>query len=138
MYHLEKIVRELSGNSDFALPYWGYISLNDTELPEEALLIAPEEFRKQKIKACLYFNGIKFCSQSADELNSLYESSRYTPLQEGAPIDATFAKTRLLDPMEGLRRTKDYQSFNSGLDDGPHGSDAQLHRWRSWHSRVTF
>jgi len=60
-WHLEKIVRELSGKADFALPYWNYGSLVESDN------IMDVHFRTAS--------------------NPLYEAARYSRLNNGEPID---------------------------------------------------
>lgn len=58
IWHFEKIIRELSGKKDFALPYWDYT--------ETQYRVMPEIFRNPK--------------------DSLYESARLASLNAGEPI----------------------------------------------------
>ena len=104
VYHFEKIVRELSDDPNFTLPYWGYISLSDTELPDQTLLTMPAEFRIP-----------------ADSSNSLYESARDRSITKGAPLSEEFSQENLLDAVEGLSRQKVYADFNRQIDQRPHG-----------------
>ena len=105
IYHFEKIVRDLSGNPDFSLPYWGYIGLFDNELPDQKLLTMPVELREP----------------SNTSENSLYETARLSSLQAGQPIEEGFANQYLLDAVEGLRRQNVYIDFDSEIDQAPHG-----------------
>lgn len=66
IWHFEKIVRALSGKTDFALPYWDYCDPNYRVMP--ALL--------------------------RDPADSLFESARLGSLNAGEPID-TFMNARL-------------------------------------------
>ncbi|MDJ0597873.1 MAG: tyrosinase family protein [Crocosphaera sp.] len=104
VHHFEKIVRKLANDPEFSLPYWGYISLFDTELPDKTLLTMPTEFRSP-----------------ADVSNALYESARDKSLTAGEPFTETFSQENLLDPVEGLRRQKVYADFNEQIDVRPHG-----------------
>ena len=101
IYHFEKIVRDLSGDDNFALPYWGYISLFDDALPDAELLTMPVELR--------------------DSGSSLYEAARLASLQAGEPINETLAQQFLLDAVEGLRRQSVYLDFDRQIDGAPHG-----------------
>ncbi len=62
IWYYEKIVRELSGKEDFALPYWEYTNAN--------YRVMPEAFR--------------------DETSSLYTASRLDSLNEGFPITEAY------------------------------------------------
>ncbi len=104
VYHFEKIVRELSENPNFTLPYWDYISLSDTELPNEARRTMPTEF-----------------FVPADPSNSLYESARDSSLTAGEPLGEVFVRESLLEPVTGLNNEEQYESFNSTLDSTIHG-----------------
>lgn len=101
IYHFEKIVRDLSGNPHFALPYWGYISLFDDALPDAELLTMPVELR--------------------DSESSLYEAARLASLQAGEPINDRLAQQFLLDAVEGLRRQSVYLDFDRQINGAPHG-----------------
>ena len=106
IYHFEKIVRDLSGDPNFSLPYWGYIGLFDNELPDQELLTMPVELR-----------------EPADTSeNSLYEAARFSSLLAGEPIDEEFGNRFLLDAVEGLRRQNFYIDFDSEIDAAPHGA----------------
>jgi hypothetical protein len=58
IWHFEKIIREISGKKDFALPYWDYTNTK--------YRVMPEIFRNPK--------------------DSLYESARLASLNNGEPI----------------------------------------------------
>ncbi|NEN89113.1 MAG: tyrosinase family protein [Okeania sp. SIO3H1] len=62
----EEIVRKLSDDKNFSLPYWDYISLFDIKLPDKKRLTMPEEF----------YNQPDECNPSFNNCNSLYESGR--------------------------------------------------------------
>ena len=104
VYHFEKIVRKLSGDPNFSLPYWDYISLFDKELPDKNRLTMPAEFRLP-----------------GDSSNSLYESAREKGLTAGKPLDKEFSQKNLLNSMETLRDDKVYADFNKHLNSEPHG-----------------
>jgi len=107
VYHLEKIVRELSGDSDFALPYWDYISMKDTELPNETRRTMPVEFTQPLT--------------SSDEENSLYEASRDNSLMQGVAIRSNWTQGNLLKAVQDLSNTSTYSDYNSIMDWRPHG-----------------
>lgn len=96
-WHLEKIVRELSGKSDFALPYWNYGSevLSDNQLP----------------------------AQFVDKNSSLYVSARLSFLNNGKPIaDTTLADIK--EELGRLEKTKGFarkEGFSHQLEIAPHG-----------------
>ncbi|GGA34946.1 tyrosinase family protein [Okeania sp. KiyG1] len=104
VYHFEKIVRKLSNNPDFNLPYWNYISLFDTQIPDKSRLTMPKQFYTP-----------------ADDSNSLYESGRDPGLNNGGSLDHDFAKKNLLDAVEGLKKGTVYEDFNTTIDIRPHG-----------------
>ena len=93
-YHLEDIIRELSGMDDFALPYWGYTNDNIEDK------IMPEIFR--------------------DSTSNLFESARWTSLNKGEPIDEKTMGTAL--DLTTLMQYTDYQLFNQNTDAAPHGA----------------
>ena len=93
-YHLEDIIRELSGMDDFALPYWGYTNDNIEDK------IMPEIFR--------------------DSTSNLFESARWTSLNKGEPIDEKTMGTAL--DLTTLMQYTDYQLFNQNADAAPHGA----------------
>ena len=93
IYHLEEIIRELSGMDEFALPYWGYTNadLNDK--------IMPEIFR--------------------DSTSNLFEPARWAELNKGLPINPETAGSAL--DLTVLMQYTDYKLFNSNADAAPHG-----------------
>lgn len=107
-YHLEKVVRSLSGNHNFALPYWGYVDLDTTDLSSlSGKLTLPTQFQ--------------FWNQS-----SLLESARYTNLNFGLPIESNFAQQNLVEAVEALDNPISFEDFNSTIDPAPHGA---MHRY---------
>jgi hypothetical protein len=95
IWHFEKIVRNLSGKEDFALPYWGYTNYNNADK------IMPAEWRNTN--------------------SSLYEHARVESLNAGKPIFG--AARRAIDgSYPKLMEITDYQTFNSNLDRGIHGT----------------
>ncbi|MGB8192435.1 MAG: tyrosinase family protein [Chitinophagaceae bacterium] len=93
-YHLEKIVRKLSGNPEFALPYWGYC---DTVNVQQNRTM-PALFRSNT--------------------SSLYASSRFDSLNNGQPVSGTYTKYLSLTK---LFQNRDYFLFDQYLDFAPHG-----------------
>ncbi|MCC9016355.1 MULTISPECIES: tyrosinase family protein [Flavobacterium] len=97
IWYLEKIVRELSGKADFALPYWNYGS------KEESQNIMAEPFREPS--------------------GSLYTAARYTILNNGKPIlPEQLASIR--NSIEELRKNPSFAGeagFSSSLEGQPHG-----------------
>jgi len=93
IWHFEKIVRKLSGKKDFALPYWGYTNLNDSDK------MMPVMFRDSK--------------------SALYESCRYDSLNNGYPISGEIE--RALD-MTKLMSYTDYYTFCMNINAAPHGA----------------
>ncbi|MEG4086350.1 tyrosinase family protein [Microcoleus sp. POL10_C6] len=106
LYHFENIVRALSGDKNFALPYWRYVSLGSTDKnPGDIFLTMPEAFRLP-----------------ADDSNSLFEDGRFSKLLNGEKIEAGFAGKHLYNEVEGLIRTPDFKEFNNIIKDELHGS----------------
>ena len=93
-YHLEEIIRELSGMDDFALPYWGYTNDNIEDK------IMPEIFR--------------------DSTSNLFESARWASLNKGEVINEETMGTAL--DLTVLMQYTDYQLFNANADAAPHGA----------------
>ena len=93
IYHLEEIIRELSGMDEFAIPYWAY---TNKDLADKVL---PEIFR--------------------DSTSNLFEPARWARLNQGFPINPETAGSAL-DLTLNMQYT-DYQLFNSNTDAAPHG-----------------
>lgn len=93
-WHLEKIVRKLSGNADFALPYWGYC--DTVNVAQNRTM--PPAFRQDG--------------------NSLYAASRFDSLNNGQPVSGTYTKYLSLTK---LFQNRDYFLFDQHLDFAPHG-----------------
>jgi len=96
-WHLEKIVRELSGKNDFALPYWNYGSekIDDNIMPE----------------------------QMRDKSSSLYEAARYSVLNNGEPIQPKRVEQIQL-ALNELRTNPSFTGdagFSKKLEGSPHG-----------------
>lgn len=99
IWHLEKIVRKLSGKADFALPYWGYTNYDKRDK------IMPKQWR--------------------DVNSSLYEEARFDSLNNGHPISG--GTLRVIDgTYPKLMQITDYQTFNSYFDQNIHG---QMHNY---------
>jgi hypothetical protein len=94
IYYLEEIVRDQSGKTDFALPYWDYCN--------PAYRVMPEIFRVP-----------------ADSSNSLYVAERCTVLNQGMPIEASMDPS--LD-LTTLMQITVPELFNSNIDNAPHGA----------------
>lgn len=93
IWHFEKIVREISGKKDFALPYWGYTNAGSNE---KALQ-----------------------SSFTDPSSALYESCRYDSLNKGYPIEGEVLRSFDLTK---LMSYTSYELFGSNIDRAPHGS----------------
>ncbi|SNR91870.1 tyrosinase family protein [Flavobacterium sp. ov086] len=97
IWYLEKIVRDLSGKQDFAIPYWNYGSKEvvDNILPKEA----------------------------RDKSGSLYAPARYSVLNNGKPIpDKDLTQIQLA--LEELRTNPSFTGlagFSKNLEGAPHG-----------------
>lgn len=96
-WHFEKIVRELSGKKDFALPYWNYGSnvVADNILPE----------------------------QLRNEQGSLYEAARYSILNTGKSIDTKNLDNirKSLKAYETNEMFAGKGGFSGEIEDGLHG-----------------
>ncbi len=95
IWHFEKIVRKLSGKKDFALPYWGYTNYNESDK------VMPKQWR--------------------DSTSSLFEEARVKSLNIGEPIFGD-ARRAIDGGFPKLMEITDYQTFNSTLDRGIHGT----------------
>lgn len=93
IWHFEKLVRNLSGKKDFALPYWGYTNSD----PGDKRM--PTAFRTQG--------------------SALYESCRFDSLNQGYPISGEIE--RALD-MTKLISYTDYNTFCMNINAAPHGA----------------
>ncbi len=104
VYHFENVVRVLSGNKNFAMPYWGYVSLDLSKKydPSDIKLTMPEAFREPG--------------------NSLYEEARFSKLLKGEKIEENFAKKNLYKRVNDLRQKSDFRDFNNYINDYPHGA----------------
>lgn len=95
IYYFEKIIRKLSGHSDFALPYWGYTdTVNVTKNR-----IMPELFRNTS--------------------SNLYTVERLDSLNRGLPIMG--ATVRQLE-LTQLFQNNTYALFNENINSPPHGA----------------
>ena len=94
IWYLEKIVRKLSGKADFALPYWEYVDAKYRVMPD------------------LY-------QQTG---SSIYTAERIKLLNQGQPIDLSYANSFLVDAMNANNDSKTYRLFNSGINAAPHGA----------------
>ena len=94
-YHFEKIVRKVSGYSDFALPYWGYTNVEDS-LKNRTM---PERYR--------------------DKASALYQAARLDSLLNGIPISGN--ATRKLS-LTKLNENHSYALYNKNIDRAPHGA----------------
>ncbi|WP_409416020.1 tyrosinase family protein [Flavobacterium sp. PS2] len=97
IWYLEKIVRELSGKADFALPYWNYGSTQTVDN------ILAEEVR--------------------DPSTSLYAKARYTILNNGKPILPNQLKDIQLALAE-LQKNPSFSGtggFSKNMERAPHG-----------------
>lgn len=95
IWHIEKIIRKVSGYNDFALPYWGYCNKEDS-LKNRTM---PSLFR--------------------DSSSSVFEQSRFDSLNMGNPIDGPGTRALALNQ---LFDNKLYYTFNSNIDQAPHGA----------------
>ncbi len=95
IYHLEKIVRKLSGYNEFALPYWAYTNTEDSIQNR----ILPSKLR--------------------DKSSSLYQYARLDSLLKGIPISG---KTTRLLSLTKLNEYHTYALYNHNIDKAPHGA----------------
>jgi hypothetical protein len=97
IWYLEKIVRELSGKQDFAIPYWNYGST------DEADNIMPKEAR--------------------DKSGSLYVAARYSILNDGKPIlkDQVNQLQLSLNELKTNPSFAGSAGFSKNLEIAPHG-----------------
>ena len=94
IWHLEQIIRELSGKKDFALPYWAYTDKKDSLLNRTL----PAPFRNPK--------------------STLFEKARYQDLNDGKSIEDRYAYKLNLNH---LFEYQDFASFAKNIDHVPHG-----------------
>ncbi|MBD2439301.1 tyrosinase family protein [Nostoc sp. FACHB-110] len=117
LYHFENIVRVLSGNKDFALPYWRYISLDSLPsktVPENKIFLTmPKAFIEPAI---LY----KKDQNEQFVGNSLYEDGRSERLLNGEEIDQKFLEMQLYKGVEDLRNKREFVDFNTLIELNPH------------------
>lgn len=104
IWYFEKIIRELSGKEDFALPYWNYVNPQERAMPEV------------------------FWNPGNQAENPLYEPARWAYLNEGNPFPEQSQDSGSFNIGLQLNMTQttsfsytDYESFNRALDDVPHG-----------------
>ncbi|MEL7115068.1 MAG: tyrosinase family protein [Pseudomonadota bacterium] len=110
LLYFEEIIRQLTGNGDFTLPYWDYTTAGKD--------ILPEEFRME--------NDATF--------GPLFEPKRYADINTGDALRDSPLYSRLWDSFDrdplGLQcmDVKSYldtgfrQGFNSMMDQTPHGA----------------
>ena len=94
IWYLEKIVRKLSGKTDFALPYWDYV--------DAKYRVMPDLFRQAGA--------------------GIYTDERIKLLNQGQPINLSYANQYLVAAMTKNNGTKSYGLFNSGINAAPHGA----------------
>jgi hypothetical protein len=95
IYHFESIVRKISGDSTFALPYWGYT---------DTVNVTANRTLNQLLR---------------DPKSSLYTTSRYDSLNKGFPISGEVVPT--LD-LTKLFQNTDFFLFSNQIEAAPHGS----------------
>lgn len=93
IWHFEKIIRELSGNPRFALPFWKYV--------DPAFRVMPGKLR--------------------DVQSSLYTDQRLPGLNVGEEIEPLFSHQFLDSATQAAFETDNYADFNSAIDGAPHG-----------------
>ena len=96
LYHFEKIVRKISGDKDFSLPYWAYCDTVNVAQNR----IMPAAFRKPG--------------------SSLYEKARRSALNAGQPIAQVRGDEFL--SLKTLFQYTRYETFNENFDQSPHGA----------------
>ncbi|NEP49699.1 MAG: tyrosinase family protein [Moorea sp. SIO3C2] len=109
LHHFEKIVRDLSEDPNFSLPYWDYISYYDWKVPDRQRRKMPEEFYNPKEEYDPNHAG-----------NSLYESGRACDLNMGKPISYKFARDDLRNAVEDLNRQSIFEDFSMAIEQAPH------------------
>lgn len=97
IWYLEKIVRELSGKKDFAIPYWNYggVTVADNIMPKE----------------------------TRDKSGSLYTAARYSVLNNGKEIPDNLLKNIQMSLKE-LKTNPSFAGsagFSRSLEGAPHG-----------------
>jgi hypothetical protein len=95
IYHFEKIVRKLSGDPNFSLPYWGYTDTVNAQLSRTM----PAIYRDTK--------------------SSLYEKARLDSLNNGAPLHGEILE--FID-LKNLFENTTYAGFNKNMNAAPHGA----------------
>lgn len=96
-WHLEKIVRHLSGVSDFAIPYWNYGGMTDADNTMPPMLQDPS--------------------------SSLFEQARYSLLNSGNPMQP-FYVAKIQKELNDLFNNPDFAGaggFTEKLEGAPHG-----------------
>lgn len=96
-WHLEKIVRELSGKKDFAMPYWNYGGLQSVDNT--------------------------MAKEIRDPSSSLYEAARYSILNNGKPMmpDQVRSIQLALNELKTNPRFGGDFGFSKKLEGAPHG-----------------
>lgn len=93
LYHFEKIIRKLSGDNNFAMPYWNYTSNTGRQS-------IPRLFQQSN--------------------SSLYEASRDASLNQGN-LMATDVYELVIDSWAKIKGNSQFSVFNSSLNSGLHG-----------------
>lgn len=93
IYHFEKIIRRISGDSTFALPYWDYTDVGGN------YRTLPNIFRNRK--------------------SSLYESCRFDSLNNGYDIAGPISRALDLDK---LMSYTSFRMFSTNINVAPHGA----------------
>jgi len=95
IYHFENIVRKLSGDKSFALPYWAYTNTTDT-------------VANRTLNLLLRTKG-----------SGLYTASRYDSLNRGFPLSGAIIPA--LD-LTVLNQNTDLVTYSNQINAAPHGA----------------
>jgi tyrosinase len=98
LYHFEQVVRNLSDNPNFAIPYWDYTSSKSAKYK-----LMPEAFRLP----------------TDQTTNGLYEELRLASLNAGQPIEPS-TQQGLIDGKRTAYQNILYSVFNSQIEQSPH------------------
>jgi hypothetical protein len=96
LYHFEQIVRQLSGDSSFAMPYWNYTNTSTSQYK-----LMPKQFG------------------NSNNLSSLYDYFRLPALNAGNQITN---QSSLIIGRDKAYQSSLYQTFNSQIESVPHNT----------------
>ena len=105
LYFFERVLREASGDPNFALPYWDYTNnVPDAAQPSNSPWVIPAEFTRRRLQ-----------TSSGIIPNPLFESRRTAGFGASVQLDPRWTN------IDSSLALKDFSDFQGSIDDGVHG-----------------